>query len=194
MGSKPPKLPPRGVLKSLPEENTKDGQSPPKEVSDGLQPPSGKGPAEDTGSSSKMPSNKPTSDFHVFAWLEHIQVFAGGSVPELDREALDKQMGEVDVWLSEETSKSDQKAYQDCAPWTRAEQFTYFTGITVDMKGCKNEAMSRFLYEERIDILNAADIIFTFFLPSEYSGPTAGRFWGAVRYLIEVRLYRHYHG
>ena len=43
-------------------------------------------------------------------------------------------------------------------------------------------------YEHRIDIFNAADQIFRFFLPWRVSNdaPTVGKFWAAVQNLIEA--------
>jgi hypothetical protein len=41
-------------------------------------------------------------------------------------------------------------------------------------------------YEDRADLVNAAEIMFQFFLHSRFDGPTVGKYWGALFRLIAV--------
>ena len=125
--------------------------------------------------------------FHVFTWLPHVQLFSSDHVPLVDSDALQKQMEEVDNYLRSGTTFSDKKAYQDCKESPRASSFEYLEEQGKAIETAKNKTQRKYEYEERIDILNAADVVFRLFLPGTHSGPTTAKYWGAIRNLVEVK-------
>ncbi len=124
--------------------------------------------------------------FHVFTWLAHVQVFSSNRVSLVDSDALRKQMEEVDNYLKNETGFSDKKAYRDCKESTRASSFEYLEEQGKAIETANKKARGKHEYEERIDILNAADVVLRLFLPVAYDGPTTAKYWGAIRSLVEV--------
>jgi len=94
----------------------------------------------------------------------------------------------VDAYLANQTSASDRKSYGDLLAWGQADSWIYIHGLGAAVKGGKERYPGKMYYEERVDIINAAEVVFAFFLPSDYQGPTAEKFWGAIRFLIEVSM------
>ena len=125
--------------------------------------------------------------FHVFTWLAHVQLFSGNRVSLADSESLQKQMEEVHNYLKSGTSFSDKKAYQDCKESLQASSFEYLEEEGKGITTAKNKTQRKHEYGERVDIFNAANVVFRFFLPVAYDGPTALKYWGAIRSLVEVK-------
>jgi hypothetical protein len=91
----------------------------------------------------------------------------------------------MDNFLTNETKAQDRKAYQSCAEGTRLAALRYLEEQT-DV-GKKKSSLKRD-FEDRVDIFNAADIVFRFFLPMESDGPTVGKYWGAIHRLVQVSI------
>ncbi|RYP63142.1 hypothetical protein DL769_007053 [Monosporascus sp. CRB-8-3] len=184
----PPKPPPRGILKPVLTAAAPAAESNAEEPKDELKPPS-KGketPQPRVELEAHTLPREANETFHVFTWLPHVQVFSSDRVSLVDSDALQKQMEEVDSYLKSGTSFSDKKAYQDCKESLRVSSFEYLEEQAKAIEGAKNKAQRRHEYEERIDILNAADTVFRLFLPVAYDGPTTAKYWGAVRDLVEM--------
>ena len=96
-------------------------------------------------------------------------------------------MEEVHEYLVNKISFSDKKAYQDGQESLRAESFEYLEEQGKVIATGKTKSQRKHEYEEHIDILNAADIVFRCFLPITYDGPTTAKFWGAIRSSVQVR-------
>ena len=166
-----------------------EAQSPSQAANPGLRPPKRKDADHKAPGAEPNRSPEDTANaFHVFTWLEDVQHFSGKSDPVIDIDALDKQMREVDVYLADQTGAADQKSYQDLPPVAQAASWAYIKGVVGSIRGGGNKYPAKAYYDERVDIINAAELVFTFFLPSDYQGPTAEKFWGAIRCLIEVSI------
>lgn len=123
--------------------------------------------------------------FHVFSWLETV-LTTGDANSQVQVESLRIQLQEVEDYLKNSTSFSDRRAYQDSQVATRPSCFRYLReqgGLTEEFK--KQPRMKQD-YEDRIDIVNAADIVYRFFLPLGFDGPTVRKFWGAINLLVQV--------
>lgn len=178
--SKPPPPPPRGILKTAikQDENVAD------ENKDGpqakLKPPiKGKGNAVRFD----VPETETTDDkFHVFSWLESFATTAEANSKE-QAESLRAQLEEMDEFLRNETNASDRKAYQNCPEATRLE---VLTSLEEQLERSRKSSQSKREFDDRVDVVNAAEVIFRFFLPLHFEGPTVGKFWGAIYRLIKV--------
>jgi len=126
--------------------------------------------------------------FHVFCWLEAVPTTAGVRNSQIQAESLQTQLQEVEDYLKNSTSFSDKRAYQDCQRATRIACFTYLNEQGNSTEKFKRRPRMRRDYEDRIDILNAAEVVYRFFLPLDFDGPTARKFWGAINLLIQVSL------
>lgn len=118
----------------------------------------------------------------------------GVSTPNSDdsvEDALLEQLVEIRDWLLYMPSFGDAKAYKSCTKDTRASVRRYLEKraaelSSVESQGRKDQRAQRD-FEDRIDIFNAAETIFAFFLSLDFDGPTVRRYWGAVRTIIGVR-------
>jgi hypothetical protein len=97
-------------------------------------------------------------------------------------------MQEMDNYLRQNTSFSDQRVYQDCRDSSRIDCFDYLEEQGAMVDNFKKRPLMRHQYETRIDILTAADIVYRFFLPLDLEAPTVSKFWGAINLLIQVSL------
>lgn len=159
------------------------------------------------GASWTMKSTK--YEFHVFTFLNESQPkswpvgMSGDSLkPDLnnpgrrsedkltfDEESLKGDLAEIDYFLEHEAGFRDHLMYKKCPQRRRTELYQ----LALNAQMALNEDMpdTRRIYEETVEILNRADIVFQFFLPSRYEGLTTGKFWGAlyVSLVVSICLY-----
>lgn len=88
-------------------------------------------------------------------------------------------------FMSSNTSYLGRKMYKACLPSTRKECYDFLQKFpeSAERDGPRTEQV---MYEASIDIFNAADVLYKFFLPVDCDDPTSGKFWGAVRALLNV--------
>ncbi|GKU19279.1 unnamed protein product [Fusarium langsethiae] len=98
---------------------------------------------------------------------------------------LEVQLNAAESFLTGETTLSERKAYKSCKLATRAECYEYLTELSIRVEDDGSDTIRR-AYQEKVDIFNAADIIYSFFIPLKFNGPMIDNFWGAVRALIEL--------
>ncbi|GKT48103.1 uncharacterized protein ColSpa_08284 [Colletotrichum spaethianum] len=127
-------------------------------------------------------SNKTNEMFHVFSWAE---ATPSSPVDGPNFIVLQKQLSGVEEFLTSETNGPDRRAYLEAETSTRNEVYLYLEQLGEDMQSTK-KVWRKQDYEERIDIFNAADSLFRFFLPPLFDGPTTERFWGAVMNLVRM--------
>lgn len=182
--SGPPPLP-RGELNTASVPEGKDKGQNNEEPKHTTQPPSA---PDDTAKTQENVSErwKPTPDaekdyFHVFGWLRSITTVTGERV-----DGLETQVREVHDFLSSKARPSDRNAYQACPEATRLETIEYLQQHRTWTEAGKDKRQKQRM-SDRIDIYNACELIFRFFMPLEFSGPTVGKFWGAVHRLVQVR-------
>nr|XP_036585489.1 mg2+ transporter [Colletotrichum truncatum]KAF6795540.1 mg2+ transporter [Colletotrichum truncatum] len=174
----PPQLPPSGILKPIGHAVGSSGSQPgvvlqPAPLLPGkhLSYPPGHGKAHEK--------------FHVFSWAgPHSTSPTDG--PNFI--ALQKQLSDVEDFLTAETNGPDRRAYLDAEVSTRDTVYAYLEQQGLALQDVKNKPWKKQDYEERVDIFNAADSLFRFFLPPLFDGPTTDRFWGAIMNLVWVSL------
>ncbi|KAM0196791.1 hypothetical protein ACHAPI_005672 [Fusarium lateritium] len=111
----------------------------------------------------------------------------GFHTQEAGLKALEVQLDAAERFLTNEATYSDRKAYESCKTGTRNECYDYLAGLASRVENDGSDNVRR-VYEERVDIFNAVDIAYTFFLPMNFNGSMVGKFWGAVRTLIELSI------
>lgn len=98
---------------------------------------------------------------------------------------LEAQLEAAEKFITAETTYSNRKTYTSCREATKIECYLYLASLADRVEAEGSDPVRR-AYEEKIDIFNAADVIYSFFLPTEFEGPMSGKFWGAIRIMIEV--------
>jgi len=142
-------------------------------------------PSKDDKTAVSAPNSPNTAhSFSVFTWLK------------LDRgdpriAVAQAELTRVDKFLRENTRTRDQLAYTECPEATHEELRSILTHLAIERKilDMDDSAKVRVALEDRIDIFNAAIIIFEYFLPLQFSGPTVGKFWGSLKVLLDVRAF-----
>ncbi|KAI5867033.1 hypothetical protein GGS23DRAFT_301604 [Durotheca rogersii] len=124
--------------------------------------------------------------FHVFSWLEMAQ--AESNNRKLDTEALVAHLREAEEFLLSSIPKRDRNAYRTCDPSSQRLVYMCLREEEPSFDDMEEETREKSEYEGKVEIYNAADIIHSFFLPRSSSKhiPTVGKFWGAIRGLVEV--------
>lgn len=176
--STPPQLPPSGILRPL---NQGIGSTVGQASSASVQP-----LKLSSGNRMSFPPgqfSKSDEMFHVFSWAENKPA---GPIEGPNFIVLQKQLSEVEEFLTAETNGPDRRAYLDAEMSTRNAVYEYLEKLTADMQDPKMKPCNKQDYAERVDIFNAADSLFRFFLPPLFDGPTTDIFWGAVMNLIWV--------
>jgi len=120
----------------------------------------------------------------------HLLVLPTGGSKGIDAqnsgsEFLEAQLSAAESFLIGETTLSERKAYKTCKSGNRAECYAYLSGLSGLVEETGSDTIRR-AYQEKVDIFNAADITYSFFIPLDFDGPMIDRFWGAIRTLIEV--------
>ncbi|KAK2060271.1 hypothetical protein LY76DRAFT_676820 [Colletotrichum caudatum] len=173
----PPQLPPSGILRPVAQSlSNTDGQS----SGVNLQP-----LKTSSGNRMSFPAGRPgkSSDmFHVFSRAEATHP---GPMEGPNFIILQRQLSEVEEFLTAETNGPDRRSYLEAETSTRNEVYLYLEQLGTGMHSTPS-AWKKQEYEDRIDIFNAADSLFRFFLPPLFDGPTTERFWGAVMNLVRA--------
>ncbi|KAF3762955.1 putative Mg2+ transporter [Cryphonectria parasitica EP155] len=103
----------------------------------------------------------------------------------IDEEALDDHLREVEDYLLSRTSFSDRRAYTACPDATRSEVYAFLESQGVELsKSDDSQRVWQRDYEAKLDIFNAADVVFKFFFPLGVEAPTISKFWGALQIII----------
>ncbi|SCV31580.1 uncharacterized protein FFB14_03465 [Fusarium fujikuroi] len=97
---------------------------------------------------------------------------------------LEAQLDAAETFLTCDTTYTDRKAYKTCKEASRKECYDYLVELSGRIEEAESDSLRR-AYEERVDIFNAVDIVYSFFLPMNFQGPMVGKFWGAVRSITE---------
>ncbi|KAJ5010530.1 hypothetical protein K4K57_007044 [Colletotrichum sp. SAR 10_99] len=172
----PPQLPPSGILRSIGQSVSNIRSQP----GAGLQP----APLSPGKRLSYPPGHgKANERFHVFSWAD---AHTSSPVEGPNFIVLQKQLSEVEDFLTAETNGPDRRAYLDSEASGRDEVYAYLEQQGAAIQELKNNPWKKQDYEDRVDIFNAADTLFRLFLPPLFDGPTTERFWGAVMSLVWV--------
>ena len=122
--------------------------------------------------------------FHVYSWLSAQRLEADATFVNADKQRITKDLETMHSYLSKDNNSSvDRLAYNNCPESTHSQ----------DLEIAKSKASETkykewpWNYEGRVDLFNAAESVFLFFLPRGYDGPTVPKFWGAIREMLRVR-------
>jgi len=156
----------------------------------------GQGTARDQDapqSSTAQPTTLDIEGFHVFTWLNAGMTDHGTKSLNVNEEQLKEDLEETDYFLSHKTSLSERIAYKECPQISRLAVYNLLEqeGRTITGSAAKEQKKherKRRIYERRVDIVNAAESVFQFFLPSLFEGPTVMKYWGAIHRLLVVSL------
>lgn len=118
----------------------------------------------------------------TFTFLEGVPQPAG-----VDTSILNEHLLEVEDFLLNQTNFTDRKAYRGCNPSSRKIVYGILQkrGSILSQSSDSSDKV-QIDYEEDVEIFNTADVIFRFFFPANTIVATVGKFWGAVKLLIEV--------
>jgi hypothetical protein len=182
----PTQPPVRGLLRPL-QEQTAAGKG--SDTDPDPKNPSVSGPKDDP---SKKLKEKPLAAagvankaFHIFECLDGVR---SPNTDSIDEAALVELLREVDDYLAYSTSFTDRKEYRDCPEATRVSAYADMEKEGIELAKSKPRALVQQNYEDRIDIFNAADLVFSFFLPPSLEAPTVSKFWGAIHRVVQVGL------
>lgn len=98
------------------------------------------------------------------------------------------ELGRIDQYIRQKTRKSDQQVYNECPEATP-------DGIRAELERLTAKANRMELPErsrprmdlrDRIDTFNSVVVVFTYFLPLSFVGSSVGKFWGALKLLLDV--------
>lgn len=141
-----------------------------------------------TQAEEKTPSmpTRVNDTFHVFTWLGNIQSTPADSSAGIDTEMVVKQLQEIETYILCSTGTRDRSAYSRCGTSSRRAVHDYLAEHSIETE--QRNSGTKKQYEARVNLYNAADLVFRFFLPwmVDSQAPTVGKFWGALRSLVEV--------
>ncbi|CAM1507046.1 Fc.00g066870.m01.CDS01 [Cosmosporella sp. VM-42] len=128
----------------------------------------------------------------------HVLTLVPGHLKRASIDALKVQLQAAERFLLTETAFSNRKAYKCSKESTRSKTYNYLAELNVKVEENGKDIIRR-AYEERIDIFNAADILYGVFLPKSFDDPTSRKFWGAIKEMVTlheldptyVRAYDH---
>jgi hypothetical protein len=139
--------------------------------------------------------------FHIFTWSTPTDesrntspappaVNISQDSPNVEGPKLEEDQKEIDDFLRLKTNLNDRLAYRACPLSKRIELYKALAKERTELNSGTGtdqpDQNRRKRYETKVDILNAADSIFQFFLPSDLQSMTAQKYWGALYRLWEV--------
>lgn len=145
--------------------------------------------------------------FHVFVWLnlcdnnvatnEQVEEprkstvrpdkTDSGGLQRPVEQLLEADLGEIDRFLTRRTSLTDRLSYRACPRVSRQEVYDMLTRHRTNITDATGKDHKlRETYEKEVEVVNAAELLFRFFLPSCFEGPTVEKYWGALDRLLKV--------
>ena len=146
-------------------------------------------------------------NFHVFVWLNVNETnfdprdqgkerrkttitsatIDVSGLPTSIEQALIEDLNEIDQFLTRRTSLADRLSYQACPQLTRREIYDKLERDRVKITGVtgKDDKL-RQIYEKKVALINAAELLFQFFIPPRFDGPTVKEYWGALAQILNV--------
>ncbi len=131
------------------------------------------------------------SEFSVFGWLNSYDESLRGAVkiipPEIQYQQLEQDLREADDFMNHKTNLNEKLTYRACPVKTRLEVYRMLVEERQDITAePESDQTKRKKYETKVDILNAGESLFQFFLPRNSVGPSIGKFWGGLFQILEV--------
>ncbi|KAG9229285.1 hypothetical protein BJ875DRAFT_202844 [Amylocarpus encephaloides] len=141
-------------------------------------------------------------NFHVFAWMNEVQpktwrilshtkdISPNNQTKRNDPFTVDEmnlrvELKEIDRYLTSQAVFEDRTAYLECDERSRHEIYSTLAMEKEEITALNEKDLTRSkIYEDKIDVVNKAETVFRFFLPSQFEGSTIGKFWGALGKLL----------
>ncbi|KAH8819883.1 hypothetical protein F5884DRAFT_762073 [Xylogone sp. PMI_703] len=141
-------------------------------------------------------SNQANNDFHVFAPTNGGATTASGlkqpgvSINTVtltaDSPDIREDLKEIDEFLTNKTNLNDRLMYKKCPSRDRLELYKLVAKERKRLtEGTSIDRSQQKRYEAMVDTLNAAELLFKLFLPSDFQGPTVEKYWGALHQILE---------
>ncbi|KAK8115783.1 hypothetical protein PG984_012285 [Apiospora sp. TS-2023a] len=129
-------------------------------------------------------ASKPET-FHVFTWLDPSPL--ASQADEIVDKTVTQQLKDIDDYLMRSTKRMEQSAYRRCEWSTPRLVHAYLEDQGQDVESHEDTDRKQ-QYYQRVDIYNAAELAFQFFLPAhtDQDAPTVGKFWDAILSLVEM--------
>lgn len=123
----------------------------------------------------------------------HEEAEEGDDVPlMINKDHVNEDLGEIDQFLAHMTKLNQRLAYQGCKNRKRQDLYNMLTKERQELNNSTGKGFKRRKsYENKVDFVNAADLMFQFFLPSNFDFPTVGKYWGALFQLMAVSVKSH---
>ena len=100
---------------------------------------------------------------------------------------LQEQLLAAEKFLTEKTSYTAQRGYKNCELMTRDGVKEQVEKLAARVEEKRTDTARR-SYDERLEVFNMAETLFQLFFPLTFHGPTTGKYWGALRKLMEVSV------
>ncbi|EKD16183.1 Mg2+ transporter [Drepanopeziza brunnea f. sp. 'multigermtubi' MB_m1] len=146
----------------------------------------------------KNSSERSKEEFHVFTWMnsnnEMHNVSPGITATNVDyilsgfeSQGLEDDLKEMDEYLSTEINLSHRLIYNAAPSKTRVELYELLSSMRKEAVSDERSTTPQIkVYEAVVDVVNAAEVLFRFFLPSNYEGTMVNKYWGAVYQLLKL--------
>ncbi|EDN99944.1 hypothetical protein SS1G_02802 [Sclerotinia sclerotiorum 1980 UF-70] len=158
---------------------------------------SGSQNSEKDGPDTSMATKKAVShEFHVFNWMNtQIEMPTSAKTPKdstasnlvagVNEILLHDDLKEIDDYLMQKTNISERLTYRACPSHTRKQFYDILHEVESKIQA---DQSLRATYELQVELANAADTLFEFFLPPQESGPTTEKYWGPLYEIIIAML------
>ncbi|KJZ77848.1 hypothetical protein HIM_02485 [Hirsutella minnesotensis 3608] len=104
---------------------------------------------------------------------------------EYATKGLIQQLQAAEDFILGRTSFAQQRAYKSCGGASRLQVYHYLAKLEAQVEDKASDFVRR-SYEERIEIFNAAEDLFTLFFPKDFDGPTTSQYWGSVKAIVHM--------
>lgn len=133
--------------------------------------------------------------FHVFSWMAansgpptRSGTSSSSATDDAAQDRLRIILQSADDVLSGksgDTRFGESRVYRKAKGADRQYVFNLLRAVEAKLKDTRSKA-AKDRFADRVDIFNAADIVYRFFFPATYEGPTTRKFWGAILKIIGV--------
>ena len=130
--------------------------------------------------------------FFVLTWLSFGDAHNSATSTRIDTKRLVQDLESIDSFLQEDTNLVESLTYKGSNISSHAAILAYLQKeaesllVLPTTAGTASEVKKRNRHGWRVDVFNASESLFEFFLPVSSEGPTIGKFWGALHTLLGV--------
>ncbi|ESZ93269.1 hypothetical protein SBOR_6369 [Sclerotinia borealis F-4128] len=137
-----------------------------------------------------------SNEFHTFIWMNtHIDMSnspktarnssSSNPIASINENLLQDDLQEIDDYLLQKTNFNERLTYKSSSGHTRRQ----FYDLLVEVESKVQAVQSlRSTYELQVELANAAEVLFGFFLSPQHSNPTTQKYWGPLYDIIMAML------